>query len=423
MKRKFSFILNIAIICVCVCAIAIGVWSAKRAELAVSGNIGFTANHCNANVTIKVENAALSASAEATTPLYVQNDNSGLKSTSSTIAINGENKSLSFGSMYFTDLPDLESPRDIVLTYTVTNTSNFPIVAYISIGEQFLINNPQVLAVCEDNSGTLLVGDKLATTLTDNDTVSIVLTLKCNKASGFTQLETINANSFTLKLEQAVVGLESDGFGVAEEQGEYYINAVPSGSGSIVVPVVVKRTSGSFVAITGIVADSETYIEEDYDLWGDGSEIVDLTVDLRGCSNLIFYETVTLATGLKTVGEMAFWSEYADMEHYDPNVGLGTTPETGNICTLIFPETINFEDVWLELEPTWGMTNLYLPRSITRAGCERLANNSYNNESYWGSLTDIYFQGSEALWAVVAEGIDANWGSNNEMTAHYNVNY
>ncbi len=49
-KRKFNFIIDIAVLCLCVAAIAIGVYSAKQATLNVSGTIGFNAHDCEVAV-------------------------------------------------------------------------------------------------------------------------------------------------------------------------------------------------------------------------------------------------------------------------------------------------------------------------------------------------------------------------------------
>ena len=49
-KRKFSMLLNIAVLCLCVAAIAFGVYSAKNASLNVTGTIGFQAHNCQVKV-------------------------------------------------------------------------------------------------------------------------------------------------------------------------------------------------------------------------------------------------------------------------------------------------------------------------------------------------------------------------------------
>ncbi|MBE7082333.1 MAG: hypothetical protein E7378_01450 [Clostridiales bacterium] len=184
MKRKFSFILNIAIICLCVCAIAIGVWSAKHAQLAISGNIGFTANNCNANITIEVDGAASSLTSAPEDNWYIQNNGSGLAKTSSTIELINQQGNISFNNMFFSDLPDLDNPAPIVMTFTITNTSNFPIVAYLGVGDNLLGYDGIVIASWKDASTTLLVGE----------TSYIKLTLTCNSRESFENLSITGAD-------------------------------------------------------------------------------------------------------------------------------------------------------------------------------------------------------------------------------------
>ncbi|MBE7082408.1 MAG: hypothetical protein E7378_01830 [Clostridiales bacterium] len=198
MKKKFSLFLNIATVCLCVCAIAIGVWSAKRAELSVSGNIGFTANNCTANISVEVDGAATSKTAPTENDWYIQNNGSGLAKTESTFAVNGDG-TINFKEMYFSDLPDKDDPDPIVMTFSIENTSNFPIVAYIQIGDNLLGYEADIVASWNDASTTLLEGE----------TSIIILTLKCNSFDSFDDV-TITGSDLKLVLEQATILNETE---------------------------------------------------------------------------------------------------------------------------------------------------------------------------------------------------------------------
>ncbi|MBE7082581.1 MAG: leucine-rich repeat domain-containing protein [Clostridiales bacterium] len=194
MKKKFSLFINIATICLCVCAIAIGVWSAKRAELSVSGNIGFTANNCTANISVEVDGAATSKTAPTEDDWYIQNNGSGLAKTESTFAVNGDGI-IDFKEMYFSDLPDKDDPDPIKMTFKIENTSNFPIVAYVLIGDDILGIDADIDTTWNDASTTLLEGES-----------SIIrITLTCNSYDSFANDIAISGDDIKLVLEQASI--------------------------------------------------------------------------------------------------------------------------------------------------------------------------------------------------------------------------
>jgi len=308
MKKKFSFILNIATICLCVCALAIGVWSAKNANLAVSGNVGFTANHCNANVELKIENAALGAADAATTPLYVQNSG-GLSDTQTEIIINGADKTINIPTIYFTDMPNLDTPEDIVFTYTIENTSNFPIVAYLEIGPEILRVNSLVRADWDIMGGTILVGETLV----------ITLTLELNTTSSFPSNINLNSSILSLKLEKAAEGKAEDytytttyntynnedgsiaGTSLISGANDYYITGVPTKTtnDTLTIPAVIKQTDGSYVKIKGVGGAKSLVYLDDYEEYHTLSAPV---------ANIDAYTNIVVSNGIERImDEIAEW--------------------------------------------------------------------------------------------------------------------
>lgn len=128
-KRKFSILLNIAVLCMCVCAIAIGVYSAKQASLNVSGTIGFNAHDCKVSVSYYMKGYASSPDDEPKTDY----DSTPLGSLtnigdSTTLA----NQSINLNKFYFSDMAGDTVPP-IYIKFVITNRSEFPIHTKINL--------------------------------------------------------------------------------------------------------------------------------------------------------------------------------------------------------------------------------------------------------------------------------------------------
>ena len=89
-KRKFSMLLNIAVLCLCVAAIAIGVYSAKNASLNVTGTIGFVAHDCKVEVYGKItgavdsSNNTITANTGTATVIFEESEGTGKLVTENT---------------------------------------------------------------------------------------------------------------------------------------------------------------------------------------------------------------------------------------------------------------------------------------------------------------------------------------------------
>ncbi|MBE7082231.1 MAG: hypothetical protein E7378_00935 [Clostridiales bacterium] len=382
MKKKFSFILNIATICLCVCALAIGVWSAKNANLAVSGNVGFTANHCNANVELKIENAALGAADAATTPLYVQNSG-GLSDTQTEIIINGADKTINIPTIYFTDMPNLDTPEDIVFTYTIENTSNFPIVAYLEIGPEILRVNSLVRADWDIMGGTILVGETLV----------ITLTLELNTTSSFPSNINLNSSILSLKLEKAAEGKAEDytytttyntynnedgsiaGTSLISGANDYYITGVPTKTtnDTLTIPAVIKQTDGSYVKIKGVGGAKSLVYLDDYEEYHTLSAPV---------ANIDAYTNIVVSNGIERIMDVAlacgewYYSEY--------NSGIYLSPSSNQVESFTLSKTLSYLG-YAPFECSQGYT-LILPNSL-----KDVSSTNFETEFEGSNLTSIYF--------------------------------
>ena len=124
-KRKFSMLLNIAVLCLCVAAIAIGVYSAKNASLNVTGTIGFVAHDCKVEVYGKItgavdsSNNTITANTGTATVIFEESEGTGKLVTENT------NNSWNIGDIYFDDLNTSGNTiaNDIVITLTLKNVS------------------------------------------------------------------------------------------------------------------------------------------------------------------------------------------------------------------------------------------------------------------------------------------------------------
>ncbi|MBE7082272.1 MAG: hypothetical protein E7378_01145 [Clostridiales bacterium] len=418
MKRKLVFIFNIVSFCLCVCAIAIGVWSVKRASLFLNGDIGFVGNNCNATITIEVDGAATTEGGEAQNDLYVQNDGTGLGSaTKSEILLNGQDLLINLNSLFFPNLSNGSTPPEIVMTFTITNTSNFPIVAYLELDDQLLLQENNIIASWDQIGGTML----------EEELITIQLTLKCNSTQSFATPEVFNNNTFKLVLEQAVVGKQSDGYwyevidSVEQKFCEYdgnlvltpcypngaYINYVPNGTGEITIPAVLQKVNGSYVKIDGICYN---YFENTNIFWDEEGNIIDESEytgsehvwggdQIYGTIGLNGYSTIKFANGIKTIGAYSLCT----MEMYHDN-NIHSIDEGGTrhmdyaVTTIELPKTLTHIGEFAFASCQNLSKKLVLPQSFT--AIKEIEFLDADDTSYNAcSFSNYYNTNSYAIWA------------------------
>ena len=175
MKKKFSIWLNIVTICLCVCAIAIGVYAATTASLKVSGNIGFKAHGCEVSITdYVIQNASrdktVTEPQDITT--YMVNKTETAFPTSTGMPI-GENAPFDFGAIYFVDNTTTGEVADIVVKFTITNSSAFNVKATVtnatSANSNITVTAPESVVFGTD---------------TDTKTKDITITMSLAKQNG-----------------------------------------------------------------------------------------------------------------------------------------------------------------------------------------------------------------------------------------------
>ena len=164
-KRKFSMLLNIAVLCLCVAAIAIGVYSAKNASLNVTGTIGFTAHDCKVDVDISFKNAMDASSFAPITTIKKMSSKSDLPTGYEQMG------KFAIGNIVIDDMSnDIIKPLEIV--FSVKNDSDFAISAILNIddatkatmdgenGADYIINNAYYIEKQETKTISFLVYPK-----------------------------------------------------------------------------------------------------------------------------------------------------------------------------------------------------------------------------------------------------------------------
>ena len=127
-KRKFGFLLNIALLCLCLAAIAVGVYSVKTAQLTVTGTIGFTAHNTKMGLTGSI---LACESSNATTRKEATIASTSIETSEVKLDLNKAFSGSSDGKMYFSDLFD--EGKIIVITLTLTNNSDYPVKATVNM--------------------------------------------------------------------------------------------------------------------------------------------------------------------------------------------------------------------------------------------------------------------------------------------------
>ena len=164
-KRKFSMLLNIAVLCLCVAAIAIGVYSAKNASLNVTGTIGFTAHDCKVDVDISFKNAMDASSFAPITTIKKMSSKNDLPTGYEQMG------KFAIGNIVIDDMSnDIIKPLEIV--FSVKNDSDFAISAILNIddatkatmdgenGADYIINNAYYIEKQETKTISFLVYPK-----------------------------------------------------------------------------------------------------------------------------------------------------------------------------------------------------------------------------------------------------------------------
>lgn len=173
-KRKFNFIIDIAVLCLCVAAIAIGVYSAKQATLNVSGTIGFNAHDCEVAVSGVMN--AYTQNANGTNDAVVKyfNKTEAEGGEANIVKGSGSTNTWDIGSVCFDDLnvDKYHYVNDISFTFNITNNSAF----YVDVTvDQKCINNDRIFIYAPNN------GETLAPKGQDGSSVTLIVKIQLEK--------------------------------------------------------------------------------------------------------------------------------------------------------------------------------------------------------------------------------------------------
>lgn len=176
-KIKLSIFINIAIICLCLCAIAFGVYSAKNANLNVSGTVGFNSHNCDVDVTAYIygDSAVEDTSTANASESGVVRSEKNKKVLGSAQVKGDSDKTISLGNIYFCDMTADDTMAPIYIVFELTNQSIFNVD--ISATTTFTPANENITAT---NSGVVTLKDKSAQSTDKKKELIVTLTLKNN---------------------------------------------------------------------------------------------------------------------------------------------------------------------------------------------------------------------------------------------------
>ena len=410
MKKKFSILIDIAVICLCICALAIGVYSATTAQLTVSGSIGFTAHNCELLVQISKQGHAR----EDLTQYYKDEQyidlspNNDLPSNYSEFPnagiLGGNNPTFNgnvdLGTMNFTDLAEDTIPP-IIVKVTVTNISAYPVSGFVMVN---VPENSNITYTRQHSLGssTTLNDHESALILNKDASATFVITFKvANPDQSISPEKAITITGDFAKYDRSKVTTVNDTATnliytpTATTTSAYYTvkpiskNAstsveIPASYNHIPVTQIASSAFSSDTTITSIkIPDTVTTI-------GNSA--------FNGCTNL---SSVKMSNVTKTIEQFAFNKCSSLTEIYIPssvsaimifafsdckglekvkissltswcNIDFGPTSSTSN--PLMYARKLYINDILL--------TNLTLPKDLT----EIKTYTFYNCESLIGTL-------------------------------------
>lgn len=189
-KRKFTFVVNIAVLVLCLCAIAFGVYSAKNANLNVSGTVGFNSHNCDVDVTAYIygDSAVEDTSTANASESGVVRSEKNKKVLGSAQVKGDSDKTISLGNIYFCDMTVDDTIAPIYIVFELTNQSIFNVD--ISATTTFTPANENITAT---NSGVVTLKDKSAQSADKKKELIVTLTLETNSSD-------FNSTNISIKL-------------------------------------------------------------------------------------------------------------------------------------------------------------------------------------------------------------------------------
>ena len=205
MKKKLTFLADLAVLVLCVCAIAIGVYSAKNANLNVGGTVGFNAHDCDVDIDAILYGDSVNAnqSNAQETDFGVVRSKEFAK-TFSQIKIRKNESGASTGALnlekfYFCDMTNDDSINPIAIEITFTNRSKFNIRA--KLAENVATGNENIVA-------TPNVGDSGSAVILEPEAKGVItITLTMSNAVNVSAVN-LQAKFSIFKDEDTIASLE-----------------------------------------------------------------------------------------------------------------------------------------------------------------------------------------------------------------------
>ena len=331
-KHKFTLWLNIATLCLCFAILAFGVYSAKRARLTTSGTVGFKAHECEVAVVATIENAMRSESldyaivsdkiytnqGESSDQTWQDKFDKGPDSNGKLVTLSKDNNDVwSFGDIFFDDMniSNDEDMQPIIITFSITNYSLFPVKASFTL--------PTITNISTEGSVNEIVVNAF-----ENETPGTSQLVLQMAISDTTQEVSFEGLNLDVNLERNIFEASTTSYNGYVDGGEYVITQVPSGSGTLVIPNILKQDGKTYRVkkITGssngkCITNADKYSEI---IVQEGIEQVEIA-SFTGCTlkkitlpstitdigyaaffNVISLEEVVLPSNLKSIGEWAF---------------------------------------------------------------------------------------------------------------------
>ena len=443
-KRKFSILLNIAVLCLCVAAIAIGVYSAKNASLNVTGTIGFTAHNCNVDISGYIyghsktkDGTPIAKPTNNSEKVYLKNGTTDVTETSP-LKITGNSGALNFGDVFFSDMGETGDLEQVRIVLTITNQSSYEVLvdADVTVPESAKCD-----FVCDNALQVLYTTNE--GTKSKTATLTFILFPKITDGK-YTEIPTVENVSLSVKFSKLNTQISSQGFTFDDATNPTKIYEVPASDGTSDVLVI----PSTFTDLPGkkITAIGDLNVTPDVNKINTTNFTKLVILDgITTINRYAFYsfnsanekiEKVSLPNTLETIGAESFSSEANLVSCGIPssvkNIGNGfisgakvryikipkgvSTVDTLGCSTITMVEieegvkTINMDAFFNTLVPS-----LIIPNGVTSIGnrifgaCKNLTKITLPN-----SLTQIgngVFSNSTNLHTIIFKGTVAEWNS------------
>lgn len=153
MKNKKGLIINILLLCLCLSIIAIGVYSAKNANLNITGTVDFNANYVKFDVE-SIVTCASTTESDATIKAF-----DPVKSTCDSTKANGKEFAHNVGTLNFNDL--IDGGNTVTISLKITNQSEYKVSVSMTDTPTFVDYDTTTAIVPTDMQTTVTNGGKV----------------------------------------------------------------------------------------------------------------------------------------------------------------------------------------------------------------------------------------------------------------------